>query len=280
MTEIVNTVQSEAWNGAEGRHWSEHQDRWNAVNQGFNAPLLAAAGIGPADRVLDIGCGAGQTTRLAARAAHRGSALGLDLSGPMLAAARQAAAAEGLANVDFVQGDAQVHPLPDGGFDAAISRFGIMFFADPVAAFGNVGRALRPGGRLAFVCMAEPASSEWVRLYAEVSAALAVAPQQAGVVDGPGMFSLADPAVIRQTLGAAGFERIEVESAVAPATFGHDAEQAADLLLGSGPGQHLLGLVGDERAVRAAFTTALAAYARPDGVHLRTGAWLVRALRA
>ncbi|MGP3913217.1 class I SAM-dependent methyltransferase [Nonomuraea sp. 10N515B] len=107
--------------------------------------------------MLDVGCGTGQTTRLAARTAPHGHALGVDLSEPMLARARATAIAEGITNLRFEQGDAQVHPFPEGGFDVAISRGGIMFFADPVAAFANIGRALRPSGRLAFVCLREMA---------------------------------------------------------------------------------------------------------------------------
>src|SRR3569833_290281 len=146
---IVNTAQAEAWNGYEGGHWAAHQSRYDAVNSGFNAPLLAAAAIGEHDRVLDVGCGNGQLTRLAARRARFGHATGLDLSAPMLERARATAAEEGVANVTFARGDAQVHPFPAGAFDVAVSRFGAMFFADPVAAFANVGRAERAGGRAA-----------------------------------------------------------------------------------------------------------------------------------
>ncbi|WP_037606885.1 class I SAM-dependent methyltransferase [Streptacidiphilus rugosus] len=285
MRTIVNTAQSEAWNGDEGRYWSDHHDRWNAVNEGFNPLLLAAAAIGPADRVLDVGCGVGQTTRLAAATAFRGSVLGLDLSAPMLARARALAAEEGLDRIVFEQGDAQVHPLPSAAFDAAISRFGIMFFADPVAAFGNVGRALRPGGRLAFVCMSDPARTEWVQVYGAVRAALPLpSPEEAGT-EGPGMFSLADPEVIREVLDAAGFAEVRTEPVEADGDFGRDADAAADLLLGSGPGRHLVGLLdsaGDPDAAgraRVALSSALAGYQRPEGVRLRTAAHLVTARR-
>ncbi|MFG2820998.1 class I SAM-dependent methyltransferase [Kitasatospora sp. NPDC048365] len=287
MRQLVNTQQSEAWNGDEGRHWSDHHDRWNAVNEGFDAPLLEAAGIGAGDRVLDVGCGAGQTTRLAARAAAPGSALGLDLSAPMLARARALATEEGLDRIVFEQGDAQVHPLPPAGFDVAISRFGIMFFADPVAAFGNIGRALRPGGRIAFVCMADPARTEWVQVFDAVRTALRLPPQGAGAPSGPGMFSLADPATIHQVLAAAAFTDVRAEPVEARGRFGHDVDDAADHLLGSGPVRHLASLLDPAGAegpaaagrVRDALTGALAEYAGPGGVLLRTSAWLVTAAR-
>ncbi|MEU3453638.1 class I SAM-dependent methyltransferase [Micromonospora sp. NPDC006766] len=130
---------------------AEHQARYDAINSGFNELLLAV--VGPGDRVLDLGCGNGQLTRLAARRSGAGHAVGVDLSAPMLDRARASAVDEGVANVEFVRGDTQVHPFPPDGFGVALSRFGVMFFADPVAAFANVGRALRPGGRLAFGCL-------------------------------------------------------------------------------------------------------------------------------
>ncbi|MEV6018180.1 methyltransferase domain-containing protein [Streptomyces sp. NPDC051997] len=285
MRELVNTAQTRAWNGDEGRHWSEHHDRWNAINEGFNASLVAAAGIGPEDHVLDIGCGVGQTTRLAARTAVRGSALGLDLSGPMLDRARVLATEEGLGNIGFEQGDAQVHPLAEATFDVALSRFGVMFFADPVAAFGNIARALRPGGRLAFVCMSDPARCEWAQAYGAVSAALPSVPRPSGDSAGPGMFSLADPVVVRTVLGKAGFDDVRTEAVDALGNFGRNADDAAGHLLGSGPGRHLveqLESAGDQdgaQRVRAALRDALTPYEQPTGVRMLTAAWLVTAVR-
>ncbi|MEU9042934.1 MULTISPECIES: class I SAM-dependent methyltransferase [unclassified Kitasatospora] len=295
MRTPVNTAQSHAWNGDEGQHWSDHHDRWDAVNEGFDPLLLAAAAITPADRVLDIGCGAGHTTRRAARAATHGSVLGLDLSAPMLARARALTADQDpdhtpSGRIAFEQGDAQIHPLPTAAFDVAISRFGIMFFEDPVAAFANIARALRPGGRLAFVCVADPARTEWVRVLDETRAALPLPKQQDAPPAGPGMFSLADPAEIHRVLGAAALTDIRTEPAEAHGHFGRDTADAADHLLGSGPARDLAEQLdrthpgdtdtptGTDR-LRAALTTALAPYERPDGVRLRTAAWLVTATR-
>ncbi|MFJ9457795.1 class I SAM-dependent methyltransferase [Kitasatospora sp. NPDC101447] len=296
MRTPVNTAQSQAWNGDEGRYWSEHHDRWNAVNEGFDRPLLAAAAIAPADRVLDIGCGAGQTTRLAAEAAAHGSVLGLDLSAPMLARARALAADRDprrpAGRIAFEQGDAQVHPLPAAAFDVAISRFGIMFFDNPAAAFANIARALRPGGRLAFVCVADPARTQWVRVLDEVRAALPLPPRTAAPHSGPGMFSLADPAVIHRVLTAAALTDVRTEPVEAHGHFGRDAADAADHLLGSGPARDLAeqldradpaatgtGARSGTDRIRAALATALAPHERPDGLRLRTAAWLVTATR-
>ncbi|MFI0712612.1 class I SAM-dependent methyltransferase [Streptomyces inhibens] len=280
MPDVVNTEQAQAWNGPEGSHWARNQDRWNAVNEGFNEPLLDAAGITGDHRVLDLGCGSGQTTRLAALRAPQGHVLGLDLSGPMLAAARARVEREGIANASFTQGDAQVYPFEAGAFDVAVSRFGVMFFADPVAAFGNVGRALRPGGRLAFVCPADAALNGWVAAMASLRDFLPVG--DFGRPGLPGMFSLAAPDRIRDVLTASGFTGISINQAQAYGTWGHGAEDAAEFLLGTGPGHHLMEQADAAARARArcTLTDHLRTQQAADGtVRLRSASWLVTADR-
>ena len=176
----------------------------------FTPIILDAAGLTSGKRVLDIGCGCGATTLAAARAVAPGSVLGADLSAPMLDRARADAARAGLANVEFVQADAQVHPFDPASFDAVISRFGVMFFADPVAAFANVRRALRPGRRGS----RSPAGSRWPRTRGSAcprSAALEhVPPPPALPADAPGPFALADPDRTRLLLRDAGWHDIDV----------------------------------------------------------------------
>ncbi|MFF1393509.1 class I SAM-dependent methyltransferase [Streptomyces sp. NPDC058287] len=284
MPHIVNVDQSQAWNGYEGEHWARNQDRWDAVNAGFDQPLLDAAAIRPGERVLDVGCGAGATTRLAARrAGPDGRALGIDLSGPMLTRAEETARAdacrketgpeesreetgseesreetgseetgrqEGAVHVSFERGDAQIHPFPAGAFDVAISRFGVMFFADPVAAFANIRHALRPGGRLAFICAAEPERNDWLRAIAGLRGILPVgdfgAPGERDTSRSPGMFSLADPDATRGVLSGAGFAGVEVRRVEGYGLWGRDAGDAAAFLLDSGPGRHLTEQVNGE----------------------------------
>lgn len=280
MSEVVNTEQAKAWNGPEGTHWARNQDRWNAVNEGFNEPLLEAAAITGSHRTLDFGCGSGQTTRLAALRAPGGSALGLDLSGPMLAEARVRAEKEGVANVSFAQGDAQVHPFEPGAFDAAISRYGVMFFADPVAAFGNIGRALRPGGRLAFVCPADAELNGWAAAMASLREVLPLG--DFGRPGLPGMFSLAAPDHIRDVLTAAGFSGITISRAQAYGAWGHGAEDAMEFLLGTGPGRHLMEHADARARARArdTLTDHLRDHEAADGkVLLRSTSWLVTADR-
>ncbi|MFE1751674.1 class I SAM-dependent methyltransferase [Streptomyces anandii] len=280
MRDIVNTEQAQAWNGPEGSHWARNQDRWNAVNEGFNEPLLEAAGITGGHRTLDLGCGSGQTTRLAALRAPHGHVLGLDLSGPMLAEARARAEREGIANVSFTQGDAQAYAFEAEAFDAAISRYGVMFFADPAAAFGNVARALRPGGRLAFVCPADAALNEWVAAVASLRGLLPVGDfGQPGL---PGMFSLADPDRIREVLTRAGLIDITIDQVQAYGAWGHGAEDAAEFLLGTGPGRHLLEQADEfaQDRARRTLTDHLRDHETADGtVRLRSMSWLVTAER-
>ncbi|RKT02359.1 ubiquinone/menaquinone biosynthesis C-methylase UbiE [Streptomyces sp. 3211.6] len=279
MQHIVNTDQAQAWNGYEGNHWAQNQDRWDAVNAGFNEPLLAAAAIQERDRVLDIGCGTGCTTRLAARRARNGQVLGLDLSAPMLARARETAQRENIPNVAFEQGDAQAHAFEPGVFDVSISRFGVMFFADPVAAFTNIRHALRPGGRTAFLCAAGAEDNEWLQAVAALRDILPVG--EFGAPGSPGMFALADPDRTREILSAAGFEHIDVVRVDAYGTWGQNAADAAAFLLNSGPGRHLTSQVEQQVQDRArhTLTDILGIHEENGALRLRTPAWLVTANR-
>ncbi|MEE4419255.1 class I SAM-dependent methyltransferase [Streptomyces bugieae] len=279
MSRIVNAAQAAAWNGYEGTYWAAHQERWDAVNEGFNEPLLTAAAIGGGERVLDVGCGTGQATRLAAHRSRSGRVLGLDLSEPMLARARDTAERVGVGNVGFEEGDAQVHAFTPETFDVVISRFGVMFFADPVAAFTNLRRAVRSGGRMAFICSADPGDNEWLQAVAALSDLLPVG--DFGAPGAPGMFSLADPDRIQEVLSAAGWQHLTTERVQAQGAWGRDADEAAAFLLDSGPGRHLTGQVSPEVRDRARqrLTDVLRAHEENGAVRLRSGAWLVTAGR-
>ncbi|MFG2997913.1 class I SAM-dependent methyltransferase [Streptomyces sp. NPDC048340] len=278
MHGIANTGQAQSWNGYEGAHWAAHQDRWDAVNAGFDQPLFDAAAVTRGERVLDIGCGAGSTTRRAARAAGpAGRAVGLDLSGPMLERARASAEAEGLDNVRFEHGDAQVHPLAPAAFDLAISRFGIMFFTDPAAAFANIATALRPGGRVALICAAEPEGNEWLNALAALGDLLPL--EGFGKPGGPGMFSLAAPGAAAALLSGAGLRDVRATHVSAYGTWGRDAADAAGFLLDSGPGRHLVARAGSgagERA-RARLTDVLRPHEADGALRLRGTGWLLTA---
>ncbi|WP_329311171.1 class I SAM-dependent methyltransferase [Streptomyces sp. NBC_01262] len=285
MRTVANTHQAEAWNGYEGLHWAENRRRYDAVNGGMNKPLFEAAAIAAPDHVLDIGCGTGQTTRLAARHAADGLAVGVDLSAPMLEQARTATAEQGIRNARFVQGDAQVHDFAADGFDVAISRGGIMYFADPVAAFTNVGRALRPGGRLAFVCptalrpdddFARALTPLWtlMRQHAPGSDTLGES--------APGTNQLDDPHGIGQVLDRAGFTDVSTEPISVPMVFGRDAVEAAEFIFAMGPMRfNLQGAAPDSVArARAQVATALADFYDAGEVKLHAALWAVSALRS
>ncbi|MFK0259473.1 class I SAM-dependent methyltransferase [Streptomyces sp. NPDC090445] len=278
MHGIANTGQAQAWNSYEGAHWAAHQHRWDAVNAGFDAPLFDAAAIAPGEKVLDIGCGAGSTTRQAARAAAPGGhALGLDLSGPMLERARASAADDGLGNVRFEHGDAQVHRLDPGAYDLAVSRFGIMFFADPAAAFANIAAALRPGGRVALLCAAEPEGNEWLTALTALGDLLPL--EGFGRPGGPGMFSLSAPGAAAALLSGAGLRDVRATHVTAYGNWGRDAADAAAFLLDSGPGRHLVDRaapgVGDRAGAR--LTEALEPFEADGALRLRSTGWLLTA---
>lgn len=277
MDVIANRQQAEAWNDWEGVLWAEHPERYNGMMGAFNAPLFAAAAIAARDRVLDVGCGTGQTTRLAARRAYDGSVVGIDLSAPMLERARRDAAAEGLDNITFEQGDAQVHPFPDRGFDVLISRGGVMFFADHIAAFTHLRDALVPAGRLAFLGP-QPAGPD--SAYARATAALSPFLREASPAS-RGMGSLLDPARVRRVLAAAGFTDIEVAPCEAPMTLGADAGDAADFIFSMGPTRYNLRDVDPATVarIRAEVGDALTEFETADGVRIPGGVWIVTATR-
>jgi len=278
---IVNTDQAEHWNTGDGvAHWVRNQDRYDRMNAPFAAMILDAAGLRPGTDVLDVGCGCGGTTLAAARLVAPGQAVGLDLSGPMLARARAGAEADGLGNAEFRQGDAQVHALEPGRFGAVLSRFGVMFFADPVAAFANIRSAARPEGRLAFVCWQPMAANQWLTL---PRAALAehVPPGGFGSGDGPGMFAFADPDRIRQVLAGAGWRDVTVTSEQAQILVGGggSVDEAVEFLRTGTMARTMLAGARPDTAARAIASVrdALARHADAEGVHLGAAVWLVQA---
>jgi SAM-dependent methyltransferase len=272
----VNAEQAEAWNGASGRHFIEQRERHERMTDRLTARLLAAAQIQDGENVLDIGCGCGDTTILAARATPSAHALGADLSRIQVAEARRLAAGAGVTNARFEVADAQVHPFPAGTFDVMLSNFGVMFFDDPAAAFGNLRKALRPGGRLAFLCWRTRDENPYFTFgYAAAAAVL-------GLREMPGpdaAFSLADAGRVGALLSGAGFGGVACAKADEPMLIGRDLDDvleyertfasAREVLTGLSPAQ------ADEltRQVR----DHLVAYASPGGVSMPSAAWLVTA---
>ena len=268
----VNTDQ------AAGEYRVRHAALFDTEVRLHNERFRAAAAVGSGDRVLDIGCGSGQSTREAGRAAVAGSALGVDLSAPLLELARRLTAEEGLRNVTYQQADAQVDRFP-AEFDVCISRFGAMFFADPVAAFTNIGLALRPGARLVLLVWQYPDRNEWISEIRQCLTGGAAAP--ARPASGPHMFSLADAAVAAGILTSAGFADVHFTDVDEPVCYGPDSATAYDFVLGLRDTQDLLAgmdAVTADAALRR-LRASIAEHDTGDGVFFGSRTWIITARR-
>lgn len=268
------------WNGPTARFWADHDDRYDALLAGHGDALFAAAAPVPGEHVLDIGCGCGSTTLRAAEAvaSGAGTALGVDISQAMIDRARSRVAESGTGHAGFQVGDLQTADLGRATFDLAISRYGVMFFGDHAAAFANVRSAMRPGGRLAFVCWAEQARNEhWTVPFDALAPHLGLAPL---VAQPNGPFALADPAYVQTILGRAGWRDIEVSELRKPLRVGSDADDAVAFEISDPETAEDLASAGPAAAAQALadLRAAFAARERPDGVWLAAAAWLVTAV--
>ncbi|MEA2901863.1 MAG: hypothetical protein QOH36_1750 [Actinomycetota bacterium] len=274
---IANVEMAKAWDGHEGDMWTTHADRYETTGRRIWDAFVGCGLVAPGDDVLDVGCGTGKPTADLARLVVPGRVLGVDLSAQMLERGRRRAEADGITNVEFVQADAQVHPFEEASFDVAFSSFGAMFFNDQVAAFTNIGRALRPGGRLAVMAWQELARNEWLMAFRE---ALAVGRTMGSPPNGaPGPFGLADPDHIRRVLADAGFVDVAVEAIEEPLEFGTDADDAFTFArtMGMVEGMtHDLDEADTARALDAVYAV-LKSHENPEGVLIGSAAWLITA---
>jgi SAM-dependent methyltransferase len=272
----VNAEQAEDWNGAGGRHIIEHRERWERMRGRLTARLLACAQIRDGENVLDIGCGCGDTTVLAARATPSGHALGADLSRIQVAEARRLAARAGVANARFEVADAQVYPFGAGRFDVVLSTFGVMFFDDLAAAFGNLRQALRPGGRLAFLCWRTRRENPFFSFGFAVAAAVLGLREMPGPDAG---FSLADSGRAGALLSGAGFGGIEFTKADEPMLIGRDLDDALEYERSFPSAIQVLAEVSPAQAdeLTRLVRDRLVAYSSPGGVTMPGAAWLVTA---
>lgn len=273
---IANTAQFDYWNDQTGRTWAALQAQLDRQIAPLGARAMDALGVAAGGRVLDVGSGCGDTSlALASRVGAAGAVLGLDLSAPMLEVAR--ARGRGMANLSFIQADAQTAQF-EVPFDAAFSRFGVMFFADPVAAFGNIRGALRPGGRLAFVCWRAMAENVWMTtpLNAALKHVPAPPPEDP---EAPGPFAFARAERVQAILHAAGFRDVRIEPYDLPIG-GFDLETAVGLAMRVGPLGRLLREVPEQReTITGAVRAALGEFMTPGGVMMASATWIVTAQR-
>jgi SAM-dependent methyltransferase len=276
VDELPNAAQAERWGGVAGQHWVEHEADYDRQLEEYGAVLVDAARLGPHDEVLDVGCGTGTTTIAAATRA--GGVLGVDLSPVMIDRARTRAADH--PNVRFEVADAQTAAF-EPSFDVVISRFGLMFFADPARAFANLRRALVPGGRLVTVCWAALEHNDWMRVPGEAFASVVPVGDLAEPGQ-PGPFSLASPAALTALLVESGWDDVQLDLQQFSVWVGgaRSVEGAVEFVARGSLGRSVLaGVTPDEkRRALAAVHDALAPFATADGVALPSAAWLVRAM--
>ena len=278
-----NEAQIKYWNEEAGPKWVGLHERLDSQIGPIGDVMLARANPQPGEVVIDVGCGCGATTlAIAERVSPGGRVTGLDISGPMLERARVRAKTAGLDNARFVQADAQVEKLPAGEADLVTSRFGVMFFDDPVAAFSNLHAATKKGGRLAFVCWQPLGKNPWMSV--PMAAALPLMPEPPAPPEpgAPGPFAFGDPDRVRSILGDAGYSKIEVDSHAAAMRVGGEGplEETVDFMLRMGPTSRLLAEADDELIARAnkAVFDALKPYQTSAGVELGGATWMVSAV--
>ncbi len=278
-----NAEATEAWSGPLFDLFVKYRDLATAGLGAHGDAAMQANPPQPGDRVLDVGCGFGDTTRrLAELVGAEGSALGVDVSEPFIVAAKEEAEKEGAASVDFLVADVQTLELPQE-FDYAFSRMGIMFFANPVAALRNVRKALLPGGRFCAVVWRRKLDNEWVHRAEQVVDEYLDHPEESDEPTcGPGPFSMANADTVSEQMKIAGFEEIALQRSDLPLKIGNDLEHAVEFNMALGPAGEVLRLWGDRvdeirPEIAAKLREALADLEGPNGVVAPASTWIITA---
>jgi SAM-dependent methyltransferase len=279
----TNDEMVKLWNSEAAQTWSTRPERYDAMLSDLGERVLRAAALAPGERVVDVGCGGGQLTLQAAEAVGpTGSVLGVDIATQLVGLTGRRATEAGLSNVDVLEADAQSHDFPASSYDVVMSRFGVMFFADPVAAFANLRQATAAGGRLAFVCWQPAPLNEWatVPLFAVGPHVGFPEPPPPGA---PGPFAFGDADRLRQILQDAGWSDVTFEDVqtTVPAGGARSADEAVAFITEDTFGKLLLANATPEKreAAVAALREAYAERTGPDGVRLKAAAWIVTARR-
>lgn len=251
-----NADQRDYWSASpSGAKWLTYEDQLDAVLAPVLDLVIARSEIGPGDKVLDIGCGTGASLLAAARAVgSAGDVLGVDISAPFLDRAGQRARAAGPGRISVLNADAQVHAFAPGARDALISRFGVMFFSDPQAAFANMARALRPGGSMTFAAWSGMTNNPWFRVPFEAAAARLGRPPAADP-DAPGPMAFQDSPRVMDLMRRAGLDKVSCEVVTVALTPAGGADDVAALCLRVGPAARLMaefgGSAADAQAIEA-----------------------------
>ena len=267
--------QAAYWNGPGGKGWLASIERIERGIGDFGTAALVAANARPGEKVIDVGCGTGGTTQALAQAVGpTGHVLGVDVSETLIGAAR----AQRVANATFVVGDAAQHPFAPAGYDLVFSRFGVMFFGDPVAAFRNLQQALKPTGRLAFVCWRTPQENPW-GLVPVRAAAPHLPPLPRPGPEEPGQYSFGDPARVERILKESGFGAVTLERLDVPIWMGADVAEVVANAGRFGPLARAFAEATPEQAdkARAAIAEAIAPHQGAAGVVMPGACWLVTA---
>lgn len=273
-----NTKLRDEWNNATGRRWLERHEAVDRQIAPFGHRAMDRANIQAGQSILDVGCGCGETTlELARRVGESGFVVGIDISHLLIETARQLAAGSGLANLRFEHGDAQIYNFAQESFDLVFSRFGIMFFDDPEAAFTNLRSALHPGGRLIFVCWPAPRENQFMTIPLAAAARHITLPEPSEP-DAPGPFAFANMEWVRRILSRSGFGEIETDRLTGKAG-GGTLDETARMLLELGPLGSIVESIDDatRSAILADIRTALTEYESSGRVSLDATAWLVTA---
>ena len=276
-----NAAQIEFWNSAASRAWADQYERMDRAVADLTKSLLDMAAPQPGEHVLDLGCGSGTTVlELAARVGPGGHVLGADISDQSVTRARERIAAAGLRHAEMIVADVSCHPFEQNSFELAFSRFGVMFFGDPPAAFANVRRAMKPGGRVALAVFRAAGENLWPNGPLEAVRHL-LPPIPTPGPEEPGPFSWADPTRVRRILESAGFREVSltpVDPVIQLAGDGGEAE-AADFVMVLGPLTRVLPALSapQRETVRAALEVFFQKYTRSQGVFLPAANWVVQA---
>jgi len=281
MNESSNVEMSEYWNGSGGKRWLNFQERIDSSLISFGQKVMEAVAITDGERVLDIGCGCGDTSlEIALKVGSSGRVEGLDISEVILQQARKRTASEERDNINFECADAQTYRFESNVYDVAFSRFGVMFFDDPVVALGNIRQSLKLGGRIAFICWQPINENQWVNLALDVAANHIPLPLPSNPED-PGPFSFGDTNRVERILAKAGFVNTRIKNFNTLFNVGADIEEAVTFLTNIGPTCAAIeaaeaGDVARQR-IMDELRYLIASYKTEQGIELGAAAWVVTA---